>query len=63
MNIKKIFTLTSYTYFLLNFLIVFSQNKKVVEPINLNGITADYVNEIYGYFVDETLSNLQRRMI
>ena len=48
MNIKKIFTLTSYTYFLLNFLIVFSQNKKVVEPINLNGITADYVNETYG---------------
>ena len=48
MNIKKIFTLTSYTYFLLNFLIVFSQNKKIVEPINFNGTTADYVNETYG---------------
>ena len=48
MDIKKIFTLTFYTYFLLNFLIVFSQNKKVVEPVNLNGITADYLNETYG---------------
>ena len=48
MDIKKIFTLAFYTYFLLNFLIVFSQNKKVVEPVNLNGITADYVNETYG---------------
>ena len=48
MDIKKIFTLTFYTYFLLNFLIVFSQNKKVVEPVNLNGITANYVNETYG---------------
>ena len=48
MNIKKIFTLTSYTYFLLNFLIVFSQNNKVVDPTNFNGITADYVNETYG---------------
>ena len=48
MDIKKIFTLAFYTYFLLNFLIVFSQNKKVVEPVNLNGITADYLNETYG---------------
>ncbi|MDG1052854.1 MAG: alpha/beta hydrolase [Flavobacteriaceae bacterium] len=48
MDIKKIFTLAFYTYFLLNFLIVFSQNKKVVEPVNLNGITADYVDETYG---------------
>lgn len=48
MNIKKIFTLAFYTFFLLNFLIVFSQNKKEVEPININGTTADYVDEIYG---------------
>ena len=48
MNIKKIYTLAFCTFFLLNFLIVFSQNKKEVEPININGTTADYVNETYG---------------
>lgn len=48
MNIKKLFRLTFYLFFLLNFLIVFSQIKKEVEPVNINGTTADYVNESYG---------------